>query len=142
MNNLLTLFDLIGELARRRFQIAEKHYSALRLNHTEARLLTLLHREDGKASQDTLSNMLNVDRSNAGRALKNLEAEGYIERYQSAADKRTNLVKITDKGRETVAEIEKLKEKMIQEFLGDLSEDEAGQIINLLRKVYSNEADL
>src|SRR5689334_10680876 len=98
MNNLPTLFDLIGELARRRFQTAERYYSTLRLNHTEARLLTLLHKQDGKANQDTLSNMLSVDRSNAGRALKSLEHEGYIERSQNEVDKRTNFVEITDKG--------------------------------------------
>src|SRR5690242_8928974 len=129
MDNLSTLFDLIGELARRRYQIAEQYYSALRLNHTEARLLTLLHRQGGKANQDTLSNMLYVDRSNAGRALKNLEQAGYIERSQNEVDKRTNLVEITDKGRATVAEIVKLKEKMIREFLGNLTEEEAGQVI-------------
>ena len=80
MNNLNTLFDLIGGLARRRFQTAERYFSTLGLNHTEARLLNLLDRENGAATQDALSNMLFVDRSNAGRALKSLEHEGYIER--------------------------------------------------------------
>jgi len=142
LNNLLSLFDLIGELARRRYQTAERYYSSLRLNHTEARLLTLLDKQNGKANQDALSNMLFVDRSNAGRALKSLEHQGYIERYQSDADKRTNLVEITDKGSVTVAEIVKLKERMVQEFSGDLTEEEAEQVINLLRKVYQNETDV
>lgn len=142
MNNLLTLFDLIGELARRRYQTAERYFSTLRLNHTEARLLTLLQQENGTSTQDTLSNKLFVDRSNAGRAMKNLEHEGYIERCQSDADKRTNLVEITDKGREVVTEILKLKERMAQDLLGGLTQEEAGRIIDLLRKVYSNEADI
>jgi MarR family transcriptional regulator for hemolysin len=141
MNNLNTLFDLIGGLARRRFQTAERYFSTLGLNHTEARLLNLLDRENGAATQDALSNMLFVDRSNAGRALKSLEHEGYIERYQSDTDKRTNLVQITARGREAVAEIAKLKEKMVQNFFGELTEAEAGQIIDLLRKVYPNEQD-
>ena len=141
MNNLITLFDLIGVLARRRFQTAERYFSTLGLNHTEARLLNLLDRENGAATQDALSNMLFVDRSNAGRALKSLEHEGYIERNQSDTDKRTNLVQITARGREAVAEIAKLKEKMVQNFFGELSEAEAGQIIDLLRKVYPNEQD-
>jgi DNA-binding MarR family transcriptional regulator len=85
--------------------------------------------------------MLFVDRSNAGRALKSLEHEGYIERFQSDTDKRTNLVQITARGREAVTEISKLKEKMVQNFFGELNEAEAGQIIDLLRKVYPNEQD-
>ena len=41
MNSFQTLFDMIGELARRRYQMAEGCFSALGLNHTEARLLAL-----------------------------------------------------------------------------------------------------
>lgn len=141
MNNLITLFDLIGVLARQRYQTAERYFSTLGLNHTEARLLTLLHKENGATTQDALSNLLFVDRSNAGRALKSLEHEGYIERCQHDTDKRTNLVQITARGRETVAEILKLKEKMIENFFGDLNEAEAGKIVALLRKIYPNEQD-
>jgi DNA-binding MarR family transcriptional regulator len=142
VNNLLSLFDLIGELARRRYQIAERYYSSLRLNHTEARLLTLLDKQNDVITQDALSNLLFVDRSNAGRAMKRLEYEGYIERYQNDTDKRTNLVELTAKGREVVAEILKLKQTMVQEFFGELTEEEAGQIIDLLRKVHTNETDI
>src|SRR5690242_2724511 len=113
MNNFLTLFDLIGVLARQRYQIAERYFSTLGLNHTEARLLNLLDKENGAATQDALSNRLFVDRSNAGRALKSLEHEGYIERSQIDTDKRTILVQITARGRETVGEIVKLKEKLV-----------------------------
>ena len=102
VNSFLTLFDLIGELARRRYQTAERYFSALGLNHTEARLLTLLRREGGIATQDALSNRLSVDRSNAGRALQRLEQDGYILKRQDDADKRANLVKITPKGRKAV----------------------------------------
>ncbi len=111
MDNFLTLFDLIGVLARRRYQIAERYFSALGLNHTEARLLTLLGREGGTATQETLSNLIFVDRSNVGRALQRLEQGGYIERRKDDVDKRTNLVQITAKGHRTVGELSKLTER-------------------------------
>ena len=141
MKNVLTLFDLIGVLARRRYQAAERYFSTLGLNHTEARLLTLLHQANGATTQDALSNLLFVDRSNAGRALKSLEQKGYIERYQHDADRRTNCVQITAKGRKIVTEISKLKNTMAQGFFGDLNEAEAGQIIDLLRKACAHEND-
>ncbi len=139
VNSFLTLFDLIGVLARRRYQAAERYFSAVGLNHTEARLLTLLRREDGVATQDALSNLLFVDRSNAGRALKCLEQGGYIVRRKDGADKRTNLVQMTAKGRKAVVEISKLRQKMAQSFFGDLEKNEAAAIVDLLRKALANE---
>src|SRR5689334_14636055 len=105
MNNFITLFDLIGVLARRRYQTAERYFSTLGLNHTEARLLTLLDKENGPATQDALSNLLFVGRSNVARALKSLQHEDYIERAQNDILKRPNLVQISVRGLETVAEI-------------------------------------
>lgn len=139
MNSFLTLFDLIGQLARRRYQTAERCFSVLGLNHTEARLLTVLRQEGGAAAQDALSNRLSVDRSNAGRALKRLEQEGYIFKRKDGADKRANLAQIAPKGRKAVAEISRLRKKMAQSFFGDLQEDEASVVVDLLRKVLTNE---
>lgn len=139
MDNFMTLFDLIVVLARRRYQVAEQHFSALGLNHTEARLLTLLHRAGGTATQEALSGELFIDRSNAGRALKSLEETGYIERRKDNADKRTNLVHITAKGRKTVTQIAKLKEKMVDGFFGELTSSEAGKAVELLNKALVGE---
>lgn len=133
-NSFEALFDVIGSLARRRHQCAERSFSTLGLNHTEARLLTLLKKAGGSSSQDALSNLLAVDRSNAGRALKYLEEEGLIVRRSDYSDKRTNLVQITSKGIKTVAEITKLRKQMAQTFFGDLSPNEADIVISLLRR--------
>lgn len=139
MDNFFTLFDLIGVLGRRRYQTAERYFSTLGLNHTEARLLTLLGREGGTTTQEALSNLIFVDRSNAGRALKRLEEGRYIERRKDNADKRTNLVYITAKGHTTVVELSKLKREMAQSFFGTLTEGEAGTIVEILQKVITNE---
>jgi DNA-binding MarR family transcriptional regulator len=141
MDNFQKLFDLIGVLARRRYQAAENDFYALGLNHTEARLLTLLHQENGVATQDALSNRLFVDRSNAGRGLKRLEQHGYIERGENKGNKKTKLVEITAKGRRAVIEISKLRKKMAQSFFGGLTEAEAGVIAGLLQKALTNEDD-
>ena len=138
MSAFLVLFDLVGELARRRFETAERSFSALGLNHTEARLLTLLRHEGGVAAQEALSNMLFVDRSNAGRALQHLEREGYIRRRKNNADKRSNLVQMTAKGRTTVIETSKLRKRMAESLFGQLEEHEAGAIVGLLRKALTN----
>lgn len=132
--NFMALFDLIGELARRRYQAGERAFATLGLNHTEARLLGLLGQEGGSATQENLSSKLTVDRSNAVRALQRLQVAGYVTRSRDEEDKRANLVRITPQGRKTVAEIGKLRNRMAETFFGDLQSDEAGTVVELLRK--------
>ena len=134
MSHRHELFELIGALARRRYQAAERSYASLALNHTEARLLTMLEDERGAATQDALSRRIFVDRSNAGRAFKRLEQAGYIGRRKDDADNRTNLVDITPKGREAAAEVNRLRDEMAQTFFGDLTEADAATVATLLRK--------
>lgn len=132
-NNFDILFDLVGELARLRLQAGERAFSTLGLNHTEARLLSLLEGQGGEASQEALSGRLTIDRSNAGRALKSLEAQGFVARRASVEDARTRSVRITAKGRKTALQIAKLRTKMAQTFFGDLGEEQAGVIVGLLK---------
>ncbi len=136
-NNYSILFDLIGALARRRFQVGERGFASIGLNHTEARLLTILDGLEGKATQDTLSNSLRVDRSNAGRALKNLEDGGFVRRSKDAADARTNLVQITAKGRKSATKISQLRVEMAQSFFGTMTQEQAGLAIELLKQADS-----
>lgn len=134
MDHYLALFDMVGVLARRRYQTAEKRLPALGLNHTEARLLTLLHQEGGAVAQDALSNMIFIDRSNVGRALKALEQGRYVIRRKDETDRRTNIVQISAKGRKAVSRIEKLRVEMARNFFGDLKKEDAGLIVDLLQK--------
>jgi MarR family transcriptional regulator, transcriptional regulator for hemolysin len=139
LNSYLTLFELIGKFARKRYQMAERHFAVLGLNHTEARLLTLLSRAGGEATQEALSNMLFIDRSNAGRALKGLEEAGLVIRRKDETDKRTNLVQMTEGGYKAVAEVAKLRQKMAQTFFGSLTEEQAGTIVSLLENAFESE---
>lgn len=128
------LFELIGALARHRYQTAERSYASLGLNHTEARLLKMLENEGGATTQDALSRRLSVDRSNAGRAFKRLEQAGYVARRKDDADSRTNLVDITPQGSEAAAEVNRLSNEMARTFFGGLTETDAATIATLLRK--------
>jgi MarR family transcriptional regulator for hemolysin len=133
-NSRIELFELIGVLARRRYQAAERSYASLGLNHTEGRLLKLLAEEGGAATQDALSRRLHVDRSNAGRAFKRLEQAGHVRRRKAETDSRTNLVDITPAGREAAAEVTRLGREMAAGFFGDLTDADAATAARLLRK--------
>ena len=133
------LFDLVGTLAQRRFRLAESTLSTVGLNHTEARLLSILGHEGRNMTQDELSAALTVDRSNAGRSLKKLENHGYIIRRQDEVDKRTNVVLITDKGRELAAEVAQIREEIVKELFRELEEEDAATIVRLLRSAFPND---
>ena len=140
MDNYFALFEMIGVLARRRYQTAEREMAAIGLNHTEARLLSLLSEAGGERAQDALSNQLHIDRSNAGRALKRLEQDGYITRVRDEADRRAFLVQLTGKGRRAVRDIMKVRNAIVAGFFGELTEEEAGRAVALLEKALAGEA--
>ncbi|WP_210495371.1 MarR family transcriptional regulator [Patulibacter sp. SYSU D01012] len=128
------LFEVVGVLARRRFQAAERAYAPLGLGHTEARLLGMLAAAAEGATQDALSRRLSVDRSNAGRALKRLEQAGHVERRRSPADSRTNLVAITRSGRALARRVADLRGQIADELFAGLSATEAAEAAALLRR--------
>ena len=133
MDSFLTLFDLIGVLARRRYQTAERHFAVLGLNHTEARLLMLLKEAGGESTQEGLSNQLYVDRSNAGRALKRLEQENYVTRCEDPADRRSKIVRLAASGRKMTREIARIRKTVALSLFGELSESQAAAIVKLLK---------
>lgn len=141
MSNYLALFEMIGVLARRRYQAAEREFAAIGLNHTEARLLSLLKAAGGERAQEALSNQLYIDRSNAGRALKRLELDGYITREKDTADRRAFRVRLTGKGRKAVRDVARIRDAIIAGFFGELTESEAGRAVALLQKIPAGEQE-
>lgn len=139
MDRLNELFELIGVLCRRRYRAAEKHFSALGLNHTEARLLRLLDRDQGEARQDALSNAVFVDRSNVGRALNSLEKKEFVKRSTSQSDKRARNVRLTAKGKQAVTRLSKARSQMIEGFFGNLSQEDAEAVASILRDALGEE---
>lgn len=137
-NPQLELAELIGRAARRWHHLAERSFAAMRLNHTEARLLSMLDQHGGSTTQDTLSNQLNVDRSNAGRALSRLESSGMVVRSKDEVDARTKIVDITDAGKAAVEEIAQVRAEMAEDLLGKLSKSESRAIADQLRRVLND----
>ena len=138
MSPFLALFDLVGVLARRRHQLADAEFAALGLSHTEARLLTLLHDEGGVASQEALTQMVTIDRTNAGRALLRLEQQGFVQRSKHHSDGRAKLVSLSERGDRAVLEIRRLRDQIATTLFGDLSEEEAQSILNVLDRALSS----
>jgi DNA-binding MarR family transcriptional regulator len=90
--------------------------------------------------QDALSELITIDRSNSGRALKRLEREGYVVRNKSEEDGRSKVVVITAKGREAAGGIARIRKQIAQSFFVDLTEEQATTVLNLLRSTVEGES--
>ncbi|MDK2799801.1 MAG: hypothetical protein PWP27_1097 [Clostridiales bacterium] len=101
-------------------------------------LLALLE-QDG-ISQESLSNHLNIDKGTTARAIKKLEAAGYIVRRTDPDDKRANRVYVTEKALEIRAILGNITKKWTDLLSVDFTAEEKEIIIDLLKRMSQNAA--
>ena len=105
------------------------------MNHTEARILSLVNQHLGKVSQDEIGQRMTIDRSNVGRAVKSLESREFVRRCRSEEDRRAFIIELTESGREQVTKIAEIKSQIVEAFFNDMTEDEASVIYGLIKKL-------
>jgi DNA-binding MarR family transcriptional regulator len=96
------------------------------ISMTQLHVMNMLERH-GEVAMSRLAEMLDVSDSNATGLIDRIEERGFVERIRVPSDRRVVLVRITDRGREVMEEVETLREEMLERMLGRLDEP------NLLR---------
>jgi DNA-binding MarR family transcriptional regulator len=94
------------------------------------------------ASQQELSQAMDLDRSTVAAIVQRLEREGLIQRDRDAADRRRNRVVLTGLGRKTREQLTPLVIAEEQALAGALSDEEKDQLRALLQKVLVHAAAL
>jgi DNA-binding MarR family transcriptional regulator len=92
-------------------------------------------REDGPASQAALGRRLAADRSDMHRTVAELEERGWIARGRDDSDRRRNVVSLTDRGREALADVDARVDAAQRELLAPLEEGERRELVRLLARV-------
>ncbi|WP_312092597.1 MarR family winged helix-turn-helix transcriptional regulator [Niallia sp.] len=87
-------------------------------------------------NQDELSSLLKFDKATTARAVKHLEAVGYIERHTDNNDRRSNNLYPTNKARNIFPHIQKVLERLNEEITSNLTAEEERQLLPLLKKIY------
>lgn len=95
--------------------------------------LTVL-RDAGESTQQGLAGLLRIDRTNLVGLLNELEADGLIERRRSEEDRRRHIVRLTDTGRERLAQAEFALAGAENEVLGALDAEQRETLYGLLRQ--------
>lgn len=96
-------------------------------------LVSLSH--DQGVSQEELSSHLYIDKAATARAIQKLERLGYVQRMRCAADKRKNLVQLTDKGARTRDEIKGKLMYWNNRLTSELSDEERTLMLGLIKRM-------
>ena len=87
---------------------------------------------DGPASQADLGRRTGIHFSDVVAALNELTAAGYVERRPDPADRRRNVVTITEAGRRRVTELAARAAAIQEELLAPLTPAERTELVRLL----------
>ncbi|MBY6262076.1 MarR family transcriptional regulator [Azospirillum sp. 412522] len=88
----------------------------------------------GAVDQITLARLLGLDRSTTGLVTSLLETRGILRRDKDTADRRRQISKLTDFGRDTLAAVMPFRWRAMERFLEPLSSAERFALSGLLRR--------
>lgn len=119
------------------FELEELHTVHLARCAVNLRELSVLLLLDGREpeSQQQAAGRLGVDRTTMVGLLDGLEGKGLLARQPDPADRRRNVVVLTNAGRRALRDAKTASDRAERELLADLSPQEAGQLRALLARV-------
>lgn len=132
-NELIDLLRTVssGFQARMQAQVAA---DGTGLTTFQARLVNLIGRNDG-ISQLTLGAFTDRDKAQIARAVKELEARGFLARSPHPTDWRTKCLALTDDGKRMHARLHGMRKQLATAILGSLSDEEKRALRLTLKKI-------
>lgn len=125
---------LIGMTAAQVGRVATERLTAVGAHKQHFMVLAALG-EFGPSSQAGIADRTGIFRSDLVAVLNELEAGGYVRRGPDPADKRRNVITITEAGAARFGELDAILTGVHEHVMAPLSEDEREQLFNLLTRV-------
>jgi DNA-binding MarR family transcriptional regulator len=100
--------------------------------------MMLLEHQSGRESglsQARLSDMMLVNRANTTSLIDRMEKTELVVRTPAPADRRANIVKLTDRGKKLLAKVEPLYADEVKRIMAPLKEPEQKRLIKALEKI-------
>lgn len=104
---------------------------------TEVRILLEIERVNA-CTANKLIDKLEVDRGYMSRVLKSFESSGLIQKKGTAADRRKLLLELTEKGKDTLAELEGRSSRQVESLIEHLDEKERQVLIQSMASIKSS----
>jgi DNA-binding MarR family transcriptional regulator len=128
---------LLTQTAAHAGRLVSDGFGAVGARGYHYRLLTSLL-SDGPASQADLGRRTGIHLSDMVAALNELERSGYVRRAPDPADRRRNIISITDAGTGRTTELADRVREIQETLLEPLDEQERRQLTALLVKLYEH----
>ena len=117
---------------------AAELFAPLGLTDVQFNVMVLLRYNSdatGGLSQAKISDMMLVNRANITTLIDRMEKADFVERAASEKDRRFNIVKLTDKGKNLLTKVEPLYIYKIRQIMSDFSGIEQKNLIKILEKL-------
>jgi DNA-binding MarR family transcriptional regulator len=95
------------------------------------KLLTML----GDLTQIELGSHMIMDKATMVRMIDGLEEKGYLLRTNSTRDRRAKILRLTPAGKKMMVKLDKIRQKVEDEFLKPLSATERAQLKKIVTKL-------
>jgi DNA-binding MarR family transcriptional regulator len=133
---MLNIYYTTASLKKR----ADAFFKDFGLTDVQFNLMMLLTYQGGDEglSQAQISEMMLVNRANVTTLIDRMEKTDLVARTSLSGDRRTNIIKMTTKGKKIFEKTEPLYDKMTKEAMTGFSQSDLQKLVTILEKVRSN----
>jgi DNA-binding MarR family transcriptional regulator len=131
LSSALFLLKRLGMAAKERSLPAYEHAGVHPYHYA---ILAALD-EGSRETQGAIAEALGYDKGQLVGLLDELEEARLIERQRDPADRRRQVVRMTQEGQKTLARLRRLSQKLEDEFFASLDDSDRQQLHALLRRV-------
>jgi len=128
------IFFMLNKANQLGIRFLAQKVAELNITPVQALILGFLNDEDEISSRE-LGRRTELDSATMTGIIDRLEAAELIERRGNPADRRSIKVHLTEQGRALAGEAVRVITEANQKFLGVLSQNEQGELRNLIRKL-------
>jgi DNA-binding MarR family transcriptional regulator/GNAT superfamily N-acetyltransferase len=114
--------------------LLDQHLLDTKFSLTEARILYEIG-ESNICSAAELTQKLNIDPGYLSRILKNFEKKGIAVRVQSKEDGRLHPIHLTEKGKETLLQMNRLSDKQSEKLIGNLPDTKQRELVDSMELI-------
>lgn len=133
INRYAPLIKVINESIEKKANNALQRYG---ITNVQMQVLMLLYNSvDGSCSLKELERTFHVAQSTAAGVVSRLEAKKLVEGFPNPKDKRTKMIRLTEKGREICPKVENNLAATDVWLTSDLTDVEKQDFLRLLQKV-------
>jgi DNA-binding MarR family transcriptional regulator len=97
-------------------------------------VMSMLERH-GDLPMSRIAEILDVSDSNATGLIDRMQERGFVERVRAADDRRVVLVRVSDTGRQVLADVEVIRDEMLRRLLGRLDDAKLARLAEAVADV-------